>query len=174
MTDWLKQFLYYYDCPQLKIEFNLSPSKYIMTPLRLFTHMDPQLMIFLFTPSIEIPSKTPLRGRALECAKKALSWSATLEDGSSLLTLDNLIKCDFKPGGGIHALVSSILLAVVNNLFISYFVNPDAYHFSLFTRITCHHHLFCSLNASYLFILFNPLQVWPPEFPLSFRNPLIT
>ncbi|KAK1365185.1 hypothetical protein POM88_040746 [Heracleum sosnowskyi] len=80
MTDWLPQFLYCYDCPIYRTEFNRNP---------------------------KIPSKTTLKGHSLERALEALKLSAELGDGASLLTDQNLKRCGFLPNKKSLNLVST-------------------------------------------------------------------
>lgn len=42
---------------------------------------------------------SPLEGKLLRRAEKALELSTRLGDGASLLTKDNLMRCGFLPGG---------------------------------------------------------------------------
>ncbi|KAK1402683.1 hypothetical protein POM88_002288 [Heracleum sosnowskyi] len=80
MSDWLPQFLYCYDCPTYRTEFNRNP---------------------------QIPSKTALKGHSLERALEALKLSTELGDGASLLTDQNLRRCGFLPNKKSLNLVST-------------------------------------------------------------------
>lgn len=68
MNDWFRQFVYCYECPAYRTEFNDQP---------------------------EIPLKPVLKGEQLEKATKILEKCKGLGDGASLFKKENLITHGF-------------------------------------------------------------------------------
>lgn len=86
MYEWLEQFLYCYECKEIRKEFNLTPGKhlvpsnFVVTLLKL--SLNPNLTFLL--SRLGIPKQTPLEGTEEKRARRIMTLAAALEDGESL------------------------------------------------------------------------------------------